>query len=216
MVSGPVTVTGGGFGALGVGKWIIMRRNGFTLIELLVVVAIIAVLIAILVTALAMARKQTKDVLCQNNLRQLSLAIHMRCDENNDYLPWVPWWTWIQDYNTQAWVPQLIPYISRSIDINEPGKVKGVFFCPLDPNPIEFTHKSSYREWPGIWQPPENSGQGRREKRSNSSLPWKTTLMTDYWYRWHAGPDGRDAVNWLWLDGHITYSYDPHCWHWEY
>jgi len=65
----------------------VVRKRAFTLIELLVVVAIIALLVSILLPSLSNAHEEVRTVMCQSNLRGLSLALDFYAHDWSGAMP---------------------------------------------------------------------------------------------------------------------------------
>jgi prepilin-type N-terminal cleavage/methylation domain-containing protein/prepilin-type processing-associated H-X9-DG protein len=85
------------------------QQGGFTLIELLVVIAIIGVLVSLLLPAVQKVREAANRMSCQNNLKQIGLALNNYHAQNGCFPP--SWLTIGQPGST--WIARILPLIEQ-------------------------------------------------------------------------------------------------------
>src|SRR5260370_36086054 len=125
------------------------HRRAFTLIELLVVIAIIGTLVALLLPAVQKVRESANRMSCQNNLKQIGLALHnyheaRRCFPPG-YFASAPYSDGATDTTPGwGWGAFLLPYLEqdnlfRRLNLNQPvPNSSGIqtmiplYLCPSD------------------------------------------------------------------------------------
>jgi prepilin-type N-terminal cleavage/methylation domain-containing protein len=133
------------------------RRAGFTLAELLVVMGITAILLGLLLPAVQKARESVRRIACQNNLKQMGLALHTyhdregsfppgyRCQSSQDPNWTAPGWGWAAFLLPDLGEDNLARQINYARPVEDPSNtlartsVRKLFVCPSDVSTGLFT-----------------------------------------------------------------------------
>ena len=140
-----------------------VKRQAFTLVELLVVIAIIGILVALLLPAIQAAREASRRSQCNNNLKQIGLAIQNFHDTYKRFPPGgamdqPPFGTSTAGTGGNwgsSWLVYILPQVEQSALFNEwqfynnsgpfnaynnglvAGKVIPTYVCPSSPLPTD-------------------------------------------------------------------------------
>jgi prepilin-type N-terminal cleavage/methylation domain-containing protein len=138
------------------------RTRAFTLVELLVVIAIIGLLVALLLPAVQSAREAARRSSCQNNMKQIGLALAQFELAKKVYPPSgtdeILNWDDGKNELNHSWASLIMPYVEESTlqdkinfkisaleTVNEPaaGTVVPIYRCPSYSGP-NFTESEFY------------------------------------------------------------------------
>lgn len=146
-----------------------MSRRGFTLIELLVVIAVIAILIAMLVPAVQKVREASARAQCQNNIKQMGIALHNHHDTNKSFPKGC------QDGPTpfgsirQGWPPYLLPYVEQGAAASLYDLTQSPFGTSNSATPTSATNTNL-----AVWLCPSDRGV------VNVKMPWGYFSLGNY------------------------------------
>ena len=170
------------------------RHGGFTLVELLVVIAIIGVLVALLLPAVQAARSAARRTQCQNNMKQMGLALMNYHSTQNEFPPSA---TFVRrpefaKKHYKNWIIEVLPFMEQqnlhdafdykvpiSDDLNHDARGARIdaLLCPEDV---------------GEYQDTLYSGDGGNWGRNNYAA---NACMGAYSQSWRAGA-GPSAPRW--------------------
>lgn len=132
------------------------KRTGLTLLEIVVVVGIVGILLALLIPAVQSMRESARQVTCQNNLKQVAMAI-LNSESANGSLPSLYNGKFLarpstvsDEFHFHSWRVAILPYIEESalynrIDFRQASTVQTnlvniattipAYMCPSTSNP---------------------------------------------------------------------------------
>ena len=149
---------------------------GFTLVELLVVIAIIGILIALLLPAVQAAREASRRMSCQNNLKQLGLALQGHATAWGSFPAGIGK-TPQTSFSAHA---MILPYLEgqtlhKMIDLEEPLMLGGGGSATV--NPVQ---ANAARTVVSVFLCPSDNAEPRFSEFLNFSAPDETSGGTNY------------------------------------
>jgi len=127
----------------------LQMRAGLTLVEVLVVIAIIGILIGLLLPAVNSVRVAARRISCQNNVRQIALAVLNHASARDGQLPALWQTAHTNPWQNFSWRIDLLPHLEQTTISNLIGdsplplvpenrdavsEVLAIFQCPSTPN----------------------------------------------------------------------------------
>ncbi len=208
-------------------------RTGWTLVELLVVVAIIGLLLAMLLPAVQSVREAARRAACQNNLRQLGIAIHSYEGVYQALPPgcheWRPWGG-NPALKNFAWSAMILPFLEQvplhhGIDFGLPfdhpvnlelaRQTIPVFLCPS--NAIPLTQTLGRSDYGGLFGQRITTRTGTNNGLFIYNRAIKFSEITDGLTHTIAVAEDSGGPNAEWINGNNVFEQsgginDPNAW----
>ena len=187
------------------------RRRGFTLIELLVVIAVIGILISLLLPAVQAARESARRASCQNNLRQIGIAVQSAHDNSGHY----PTGRNGVDQFAVSWSFELLPFLEQqnvfeshvpTERVDAPANSQAMrtavstYYCPSRRSPAadrDFDNDGFATTTPGVAAGGDYAANAGRsigygtsweDARVNSTRRWLARCLPIRRFGWHKSP----------------------------
>jgi len=178
------------------------------------VIAIIGTLAALLLPALAAARRKAHATKCANNLRQMSVATFLYCEDYNDMLPFA--WIRVEDARENNFYSLLTPVLHRYGFDGYGDFENSIYACPTrqrepleGPNPFRISYGMNAFNSITYANP-----RTRRLTQVQSGKPSATIMIGDIAYQHNHPPLGRleptqsgykhgKKAQFVFYDGHV-------------